>query len=218
MSDMTRRQMLGVLAATPLAAALDLSPRATHEMKRAAERAVEEATATGKPYAPKFFTAHEWRTVRTLVDLILPADERSGSATDAGVPEFMDFIMIDQPRAQTAMRGGLHWLDAQTERRFGRRFADCTHAQQTALLDDIAWPEKAPKELSQGVAWFGNFRDLTATGFWTTKMGIADLRYIGNVPNTHWNGCPEPALKKLGVSYAGWEEAQKQPQGKEHDE
>jgi hypothetical protein len=150
---------------------------------------------------PRFFTPHEWRTVRVLVDLIIPRDERSGSATDAGVPEFMDFIMVDQPGARTAMRGGLRWVDHECERRFGKTFVDCAHAQQTALLDDIAWPARAKPEMSQGVAFFNNFRDLTASGFWSSRMGVADLRYIGNAVVREWKGCPEEALKKLGVSY-----------------
>ncbi len=173
----------------------------TFAPSRAARSAIDDAFARGAEFAPKFFTAHEWKTIRLLVDLVIPRDARSGSATDAGVPEFMDFIMIDQPLAQTRMRGGLHWMDAQMEHRFGKPFADCTHAQQTALLDDIAWPRKAKPELSHGAAFFSNFRDLTASGFWTSKMGIADLKYIGNAVVHEWNGCPPEALEKLGVHY-----------------
>jgi hypothetical protein len=136
-----------------------------------------------------------------LVDLIIPRDERSGSATDAGVPEFMDFIMIDMPPRQLPMRGGLAWLDRECERRFDKRFIDCTEADRTAVLDDISWPQRAKKEFSQGVAFFNSFRDLTASGFWTTKMGFADLQYMGNTFVPEWKGCPEEALKKLGVSY-----------------
>ena len=139
--------------------------------------------------------------MRVLVDLIIPRDERSGSATDAGVPEFMDFIMIDQPDAQTKMRGGLHWMDAECQRRFGKTFVECTHAQQTALLDDITWPARARPEFSQGVAFFNNFRDLTASGFWPSRMGVADLRYMGNAVVREWTGCPDATLQKLDVHY-----------------
>jgi gluconate 2-dehydrogenase gamma chain len=145
--------------------------------------------------------------VRLLVDIVLPRDDRSGSATDAGVPEFMDFMMLDQPARQVAMRGGLAWLDAECEQRFDTRFIDCADAQRTAVLDDIAWPSRAVDasgrirpELQHGVAFFNSFRDLTATGYWTSKMGIEDLRYMGNRA-VRWNGCPDEALKKLGVSY-----------------
>jgi hypothetical protein len=139
--------------------------------------------------------------VGILVDLIIPRDERSGSATDAGVPEFMDFILNDQKGQQTPMRGGLAWLDTECRERFGRDFTDCDDAQRRALLDDIAWPAKARPEMSQGVAFFNRFRDLTATGFWSSKMGVEDLGYMGNTAVAEWKGCPDEQLKRLGVSY-----------------
>ena len=191
--DVTRREMLGWLALAPLA-----SPFAAAE---SAQRALEQAVATGVPYSAKFFTAHEWRTVRILVDDIIPRDERSGSATDAGVPEFMDFMMIDRPAGQLPMRGGLHWLDVTCKQRFGAAYADCSHAQRTALLDDIAFPARAHPAMSHGVAFFTMFRNLTASGFWSSRMGVADLRYMGNTVVHEWEGCPPAALAKLGVSY-----------------
>jgi len=179
-------------------------------------QAAREATAPTAPYAPRFFTAHEWETVRVLVDLIIPRDERSGSATDAGVPELMDFLMIDEPRLahessrQTAVRGGLAWIDAECQRRFDKTLVACTETERIALLDDISQPlpetiledPDAPTipPLSHGRAFFATFRDLTATGFWTTKMGMEDLQYLGNRYVADWNGCPDAALKKLGVS------------------
>jgi hypothetical protein len=134
-----------------------------------------------------------------LVDIIIPRDERSGSATEAGVPEFMDFMMNDQPGRQTAMRGGLAWLDRESVSRHDKMFVNCTAAERTAVLDDISWPQKAPAGLSHGVAFFNSFRDLTASGFWTSKMGIKDLDYQGNVFVPEWKGCPDAILKKLGV-------------------
>jgi len=173
------------------------------------------------PFTPKFFTAHEWETVRALVDEIIPRDERSGSATDAGVPEFLDFILIDEPRLaeetsrQTAMRGGLAWIDLECQRRFDKTFVACAAAERDALLDDISAPplpaqpldpgatDDAPRipALSHGRAFFASFRDLVATGFWTTKMGIEDLQYMGNRSVAEWTGCPDEQMKKLGVSY-----------------
>ena len=157
-------------------------------------------TAAAKgPYKPKFFTAHEWATVRVLVDIIIPKDERSGSATDAAVPEFMDFLMDDQTNRRTAMRGGLAWIDHQCEERYDKRFIECSDEQRMAVLDDIAWPAKAKPEFAHGVAFFNSFRDLTAAGFWSSKMGVQDLQYTGNVPVAVWKGCPDEALKKLGL-------------------
>jgi hypothetical protein len=169
------------------------------ERAQAAVQAATQATAQSGPYQPKFFTQHEWETVRVLVDLIIPKDERSGSATDAGVPEFMDFMMTDVPARQTPMRGGLAWLDHECEARYDKTFVACTPAERTAVLDRIAWPQKADESVSQGVAFFNSFRDLTASGFWTSRMGIKDLQYMGNVYVPEWTGCPPEVLQKLGL-------------------
>ena len=193
---MKRRELVRLLAAAPLAG-LQWTPV---DVERAAG-AVATLRRRGQAFQPKFFTAHEYRTVRLLVDLIIPRDERSGSATDAGVPEFMDFIVGDQANRQTAMRGGLAWLDTECRERYAKTFVDCDDAQRRAVLDDIAWPARARRELSHGVAFFNSFRDLTATGFWSSKMGVEDLRYLGNTVVPEWKGCPDEQLRKLGVSY-----------------
>ncbi len=203
MGNMQRREMVKLLAAAPLATAFDWTPQEV-ERARGAVLATRNAASAGAQFEPQFFTAHEYETVQILVDHILPRDERSGSATDAGVPEFMDFIVADQQGRQTAMRGGLAWIDVQCKRRFGSPFVECTVEQRTELLDDLAWPERARPELSHGVAFFTSFRDLTASGFWSSRMGVEDLQYLGNVA-TEWNGCPEEQLRKLGVSYEGRE-------------
>ncbi len=148
----------------------------------------------------QFFTDHEFETVRQLGNLIIPADDHSGNAEDAGVPDFIDFMMFDQPWRQTQMRGGLGWLDAYCQKKYGNTFIDCTESQKKEVLDQIAFPEKAASEMQPGVAFFNEMRDLTASGFWSSKIGIEDLQYMGNKP-THWNGCPDDACKQLGVSY-----------------
>ena len=198
---MQRREVLKLLASAPLAAGFawtEAEAAHAHDLARAAQA----AAAAGTPFQPKFFTAHEWRTVRLLVDLIIPKDERSGSATDAGVPEFMDFMMLDQSVRQAGMRGGLAWLDLECQKRFDKTFLDCDDTQRTAVLDDIAWPHKAKPEYAHGVRFFSSFRDLTATGFWTSRMGMEDLQYIGNTYVAEWTGCPDECLKKLGVKYS----------------
>ena len=199
----TRRNALKIIGATPVAAAgLGFSDAAAQEQAAhahgAAAAQAPAAAARKGPYKPKFFNGHEWATVTLLADIIIPKDERSGSATDAGVPEFIDFQMTDRPDAQVPIRGGLRWLDAECHSRFEKAFTDCTPAQRTEVLDAIAYPKKTTPELSQGAAFFTRFRDLVATGFWTSKMGIADLKYLGNVPNV-WNGCPDECLTHLGV-------------------
>ena len=195
----TRRSILQLLTAAPVAAGFvwtDVEAQQAHQHAAAAQTA---AKATGTPFKPKFFTPHEYATVRMLVDIIIPKDERSGSATDAGVPEFMDFIMGDEPGRQLAMRGGLAWLDRESVNRFDKMFVNCAEAERTQVLDTIAWPQKATPEMSHGVAFFNSFRDLTASGFWTSRMGIKDIAYIGNVYVPQWTGCPDEVLKKLGV-------------------
>ena len=196
MEKVNRRTVLQLLGAAPVAAGFTWSDA---EAAQAAKSAQTARKAAAGAYKPKFFNDHEWATVGVLADMIIPKDDRSGSATDGGVPEFMDFMMDDQPNRQTAMRGGLAWIDRQCEDRYEKRFVDCTAEQRAAVLDDIAWPQKAKPEFSHGVAFFSSFRDLTASGFWSSKMGVEDLKYMGNVMVPNWNGCPPEALKKLGV-------------------
>jgi hypothetical protein len=195
-----RRDVVKLLAAAPLASfaitALDLE-RAAAITKETLDTLAER----GQQYRPKYFTAEDWRTVRILVDLVIPRDERSGSATDAGVPEFMDFVLGDRPTMRTWMREGLAWLDVECERRYGKPFRDCEPAQRTAMLDDIAWPRRARPEVQAGVRFFNNFRNFTASGFFSSRMGVEDLQYMGNRPMATWNGCPPAALRKLGVRY-----------------
>lgn len=188
-----RRRVLLMLASVPMASAFRLTGLQVAEAQEAVRKA-------GADFAPEFFTPHEYRTIEVLVDVLLPKDERSGSATEAGVPQFMDFMMIDQPDRQVAMRGGLAWLDLECDERFGKRLIDCGATEQASLFDLIAWPDRAPAELSHGVEFFSRFRDLTATGFFTSKMGFEDLRYMGNVFVTEWTGCPDEALRRLGLA------------------
>ena len=191
--EIDRRQAVAALA-TLTGAAFIVSPYDV-------ARAVRSRHSTSIHPAPSFFSPHEWSTVRLLVDIVIPRDQRSGSATDAGVPEFMDFIMMDgDDDRRTAMRGGLAWLDTECRERFETNFVDCTDAERTTLLDEIAYPERAPEHLSHGVRFFTSFRNMTASGFWSSKMGIDDLQYMGNVPVAEWRGCPEKQLEKLGLN------------------
>src|SRR5258708_5406764 len=202
MKNISRRAALQIVTSAPMAAALVWTPvdaRQAHEHAAAAEA---QAAKTATPFKPKFFTAHEYATVAVLVDLIIPRDARSGSATEAGVPAFMDFMMIDQPRRQVAMRGGLALVDRLSMVRFGKTFINGSGAERRQLLDEIAYTSNPDQGLSHAIAFFSSFRDLTASGFWSTKMGIADLQYQGNVFVDEWTGCPPAALDKLGVRYS----------------
>jgi gluconate 2-dehydrogenase gamma chain len=196
MSDLNRREALQLLGGIPLVAA-GLSPA---RVRQAAE-SVRAHQASGAAFTPKFFTPHELATASLLADMVIPRDERSGSATDAGVPEFMDFILDENVDMRTGFRGGLAWLDAESRRRYQKDFVDCSEAERRRILDDIAYPKKAKPEHSHGVQFFNRFRDLTASGFFSSQMGVKDLQYQGNEFVMEWNGCPPEALAKLGVRY-----------------
>jgi len=198
--DLSRRETVKLLAIGPLGIALAWAPSGA-QLERFLRTSLDPRPST---LDLKFFTSEEYQTVGVLADRIIPRDERSGSASDAGVPEFMDFMMADQdtsPEARTAIRGGLAWTDAECDRRYGKRFVECSERERSALLDDIAWPARARPEMSHGVAFFNAFRDLTASGFWSSEMGVKDLRYQGNAVVPKWTGCPDAALRKIGVRY-----------------
>jgi len=174
----------------------DLNPSGYNRMK---EELAHEKVVRAEP---TFFTPEEMATITILGDIIIPKDDISGSASDAKVPEFIEYIVKDMPEHQTPMRGGLRWLDMQCLNRFDKAFKDCSKDQQMAVVDDIAWPERAKDKpwLTQGVAFFNLMRNLTATGFYTTQIGYKDIGYVGNVPN-QWNGVPQDVLKQYGLAY-----------------
>lgn len=148
----------------------------------------------------KFFTAEEMATITILGDIIIPKDAVSGSASDAKVPDFIEFIVKDMPRHQLPLRGGLRWLDMQCLNRYEKGFKDCSQQQQIEMVDMIAYPKKAKPEMSQGVQFFNLMRNLTATGFYTSQIGVKDIGYAGNTP-TQWNGVPDDVLKQYNKSY-----------------
>jgi len=153
-----------------------------------------------KVTAETFFNKHEMSTIAVLADIIIPKDEVSGSATDAKVPDFIEFIVKDMPQHQTPMRGGLRWLDLHAYKKKGKAFVDLDDASRIEIVDEIAYPQKAAPEVAQGVAFFNLMRNLTATGFYTSKIGVEDIGYKGNQPN-QWNGVPDDVLKQYGVAY-----------------
>jgi gluconate 2-dehydrogenase gamma chain len=162
----------------------------------------------------RFFTDHEMTTITVLADIIIPKDEVSGSASDAKVPEFIDFIVRDMPENKIPMQGGLRWLDMQCLKRYDKVFTDCDNKQQMEMIDDIAYPEieytdpkgnkikkgKVKPGMEQGVSFFSLMRDLTATGFYTSEIGVKDVGFVGNAP-TQWNGVPDDVLKQYKLAY-----------------
>ena len=208
---MSRRRALTVLGAAPLVGVGALvqqqqqqpqtQTRQTHEAPNQPARNTRQPAGVPRN---AFFTPREMRTVRMLADDIIPRDERSGSATDAKVPEFIDFnLSVEETARETrvAWRGGLRWLDTESRRRFGVAYVAATRTQRHQILDDIAWADRARPEMRHGAAFFARVRDMVAAGFFSSAIGFKDLQYMGNTFVPVWNGCPEPALRKLGVSY-----------------
>ena len=149
---------------------------------------------------PDFFDPQEMATITVLADIIMPKDAVSGSATDAKVPEFIEFIVKDMPDHQVPMRGGLKWLDLHSYKKHTKAFTECSGKEQIGIVDEIAYPEKAAPALAQGVSFFNKIRDLVTTGFYTAEIGVKDLGYMGNVPNM-WAGVPDEVLKQHGLAY-----------------
>lgn len=200
-----RRDFLKFMTSVQAAALISVTPFAA-EAARAMPLPLPTADQQGPAEAsvndhPKAFSPHQWRTIRILSDLILPADEQSGSASEAGVPEFIDdWLDWKKGNLLAEIQGGLTWLDMECNRSFHYDFADCSPARQKQILDRIAYPAKAAPEDSSAVAFFNKLRDLVVSGFYTSQMGIRGLPYVGNEPQTGWSGCPEAVLAKLGVS------------------
>jgi len=206
---MNRRDSLKAISLGTLTTGLLLSGCKTDNNKLVEETApkVSEEEEAGrlpgeierdkKLNADKFFTSDEMAAITLLADIIIPKDEKSGSASDAKVPDFIEFIVKDRPEHKTPMRGGLRWLDLQCLKRFGHPFKECSHQQQIEMVTEIAYPLKAKPEMQQGVAFFNRMRDLTASGFFTTQIGLKDLGYVGNSP-TKWEGVPADVLKQYG--------------------
>ncbi len=161
-------------------------------------RTPEEIKLNEQLMSETFFTDEERKKLEVLVDIIIPADDTSGSATDAGVPDFIEFMMKDIPSYQTPIRGGLLWLDHKADELYGEKFLDISEEQRVAIIDQIAYPEKAAPEVASGVRFFNLLRNLTATGFFTSEEGFKDLGYVGNRPNA-WDGVPDEVLAKHGL-------------------
>ncbi|MBZ5563503.1 MAG: gluconate 2-dehydrogenase subunit 3 family protein [Acidobacteriia bacterium] len=149
-------------------------------------------------YRRQALDEHEWKTISMLSDLIIPADERSGSATQAGVPEFIDdWLAFQGGNLLAEIRGGLTWLDIECQRLFAHDFMDCSEAQKKQILNRIAYPGKAAPEDANAVAFFNHLSDLVVGGFFSSEMGVKDLPYLGNTMVADWQGCPANVIEKI---------------------
>jgi len=208
---MNRRESLKALGVTGISAGVLVAAcNDKPETKEASASAVSASTDENADRLPnevarekgleeqKFFTADEMATITILADIIIPKDEKSGSASDAKVPEFIEFIVKDMPDNQVPMRGGLRWMDNTCLKRHEKAFKDCSKEQQLKLVDEIAYPSLAKPDMQQGVAFFNRMRSLTASGFFSSKMGMDDVGYVGNRPNK-WEGVPADIIKQYGL-------------------
>jgi gluconate 2-dehydrogenase gamma chain len=189
----TRRDVLRTLAAGAVGGSvLQVIPAKAAEYAHQMVHKEKAAAPAGK-YAPKFFDAHQYETLRSLCDTILPKDEKSGGALEAGAPEFIDLLTSENDEFQVKLAGGLLWLDSRCADDYGKTYLECTAEQRKEILDLIAYRKNAKedKSLSQGVAFFVLLRNMTCDGFYTSKIGIEDLQYIGNTSRSEWPGCPE---------------------------
>jgi Gluconate 2-dehydrogenase subunit 3 len=185
--DVLRNLTVGAAAGSVLQIIPAEAAALVHQMVHEAKA----ASPAGK-YTPKFFPAHQYTTLVFLCDTIIPKDEKSGGAVEGGAPEFIDLLTSENEDYQLEFGGGLMWLDNLCSDRYGATFLDSTPAQQKEVLDLIAFRKNADSDLSltQGVAFFARLRQMTCDGFYTSKIGIEDLQYIGNTALASFPGCP----------------------------
>jgi gluconate 2-dehydrogenase gamma chain len=192
-NDVSRRGLFHILGSVPVAAAAAGSALA--QTPESHTHLVSKDPPKTGPYVRQTFNDQQWKTVHVLCDLIIPADEKSGSASQAGVPEFLDDWIAfrtsedGDTRLQAEIFGGLTWLDRESLKANEKEFADASPEAQKAILDRVAWPDKTAKEDKIWAAFFSEFRNLTVSGFFSSKVGVADLPYLGNTAVVEWKGC-----------------------------
>jgi hypothetical protein len=187
----SRRDILKTLAITATGGSvLQLIPAQAAEYAHQAVHK-EKSAAAGK-YTPKYFPPHQYETLKSLCETIIPADDKSGGAIEAGAPEFIDLLTSENTKYQLKLGGGLFWIDSFCTDRYSATYLDCTPEQKKSVLDLLAFRKnaKADPTLSQGVSFFAFVRSLTCDAFYTSKIGIADLQYIGNTALPDFPGCP----------------------------
>lgn len=191
-NSVTRRDILRTLAVGAVSGSvLQVIPAKAAEYAHQLVHNEKAASTAGK-YAPKYFSAHQYEMLTNLCDTIIPKDDKSGGAVEAGAPEFIDLLTSENDEFQVALGGGLQWLDSFCSDRYSNVFLDCTPEQRKEVLDLIAFRKNAKQDLSlsQGIAFFAFLRRLTCDGFYTSKIGIEDLQYIGNTVLREFPGCP----------------------------
>ena len=152
---------------------------------------------------PLTLTPAQRQLAGVLSDLIIPADEHSGSASSVGVVDFLDEWLSapypDSRRDRPMVLAGFLWLETEATRRFGKGFVALDPGQRTGICDDICDATRATPAHREPARFFARYRDLTAAGFYSTPVGRKDLGYIGNVPLKSFEGPPPELLRKLNL-------------------
>lgn len=163
-------------------------------------RTTEELVRDKALIESSYFTKEEAVLINILADIIIPADDQFGSATDTDVFSFIDFMALDRPAFQIPLRGGLQWINQESRRRFDIDFKDISQDQKIEIIEDIAYPHDVDPKFSQGAKFFSILRDLVACGYFSSKEGVACIGYMGNTPHV-WDGVPQEVLDKHGLAY-----------------
>lgn len=189
--SISRRDILRTLAAGAAGSVLQVIPAEAAEYIHQMVRKEKAASPAGN-YTPKYFSAPQYATLVALCDAIIPKDEKSGGAVEAGAPEFIDLLTSENKKYQLRLGGGIAWLDNYCTDRYGKAFLDCALEQKKEILDLIAFRKNGKQDpsLSQGISFFAFLRNMTCDGYYTSKIGIADLGYIGNTSLHEFPGCP----------------------------
>ena len=193
-ASITRRDILRTLALGAAGGSvLEIIPAQAAAFVHQMVRKEKSAAPAGK-YTPKYFSAAQFAALTALCDSIIPKDEKSAGAVEAGAPEFIDLLASENPEFQSKLGGGLFWLDGFCTDHYAKIFLECAPEQKKETLDLIAFRKNAKQDptLSPGVAFFAFLRRLTCDGFYTSKIGFADLQYIGNTALHEFPGCPPP--------------------------
>ena len=200
--NLSRRRALGVIATTsalsPLVPALASEPRRT---------ATDPDMLHPEIFVKGVLSVAQLGIIAALADMILPADDRSPSASALRCHEYVDEYVSapykENQQARTLIEEGIEWLQDASRRRFGRQFSGLTDEQRRLISDGIKWQETAEVSDELGARFFALVRDLVATAFYTTEEGMADIGYVGNVPSVHFAGPSPEILQRLGLESQG---------------
>jgi hypothetical protein len=192
--DYSRRDLLRHIGAALSLAAAGEEVLTAQDAQHVHNAVAQEAAAQKGKYQPKSLMAGEFATLQRLTDLIIPADEHSKGALEAGAADFIDFLCAASDEMRDIFTGGLAWLDDESRRRYdGKDFLSAQPAQQTALLDVIAFRQNDTPALSPGIQFFAWARRMVADAYYTSPIGIKDLGYMGNTAVAQFS-VPQEAL------------------------